>query len=167
MSKTFLFLTIQLSVITQFSSILSIERTLSSSTTPGQRGPGRDGNKGVLRVSQSSSITGTSPSDCLVSCSGHSLAGFLPLCRKEVCVFYSTSWLGKYNLSKSSIGCKILCIIIINFLVIWFLSLSSSLVHSKNGSGYRGIFGCLFLWWDFCYRVLIRTILLFFWGTLF
>ena len=29
--------------------------------------PGSDGNKGVLRITQSSSITGASPSDCLVS----------------------------------------------------------------------------------------------------
>ena len=42
---------------------------------PGQSGPVSDGNKGVLRIPQSSSITGTSPSDCLVSYLGHSLGG--------------------------------------------------------------------------------------------
>ena len=31
-----------------------------------------DGNEGVLRIPQSSSIAGTSPSDCLVSYPGHS-----------------------------------------------------------------------------------------------
>ena len=41
--------------------------TLSGASTPGQSGPGSDGNEGVLCISQSSSITGTSPSDCLVS----------------------------------------------------------------------------------------------------
>ena len=40
---------------------------LSGSTTPGQSGPGSDGNEGVLRIPQSCSIAGTSPSDCLVS----------------------------------------------------------------------------------------------------
>ena len=35
--------------------------------TPGLNGPGSNGNEGVLRIPQSSRITGTSPSDCLVS----------------------------------------------------------------------------------------------------
>ena len=41
--------------------------TLSGSSTPGQSGPGSDGNKGVLCIPQSSSITDASPSDCFVS----------------------------------------------------------------------------------------------------
>ena len=36
-------------------------------------GPGSDDNEGVLHIPQSSMITGTSPSDCLVSYLGHSL----------------------------------------------------------------------------------------------
>ena len=44
-----------------------MDRTLSGATTPGQSGPGSDGNEGVLSSSQSSNITGASPSDCLVS----------------------------------------------------------------------------------------------------
>ena len=40
---------------------------------PGQSGPGSDGNKGVLCISQSSSITGASPADCAVSYLGNSL----------------------------------------------------------------------------------------------
>ena len=65
--------------------------TLSGATTPGQSGHGSDGNEGVLRIPQISSTAGTSPSDCLVSYPGHSLAegGFLPLCREAVGVFYS------------------------------------------------------------------------------
>ena len=43
------------------------EGNLSGVTTPGQRGPGSNGNEGVLHIPQSSSITGASPSDCLVS----------------------------------------------------------------------------------------------------
>ena len=42
----------------------------------------------VLRIPQISSITGTSPADCLVSYPGHSLGGgVLPLCRDAVGVF--------------------------------------------------------------------------------
>ena len=40
---------------------------LSGATTPGQSGPGSDGNEGVLCIPQSSSTAGTSPLDCLVS----------------------------------------------------------------------------------------------------
>ena len=40
---------------------------LSGVTTPGQSGPRSDGNEGVLRIPQSSSINVTSPLDCLVS----------------------------------------------------------------------------------------------------
>ena len=40
---------------------------LSGATTPGQSEPGSNDNEGILRIPQSSSITGTSPSDCLAS----------------------------------------------------------------------------------------------------
>ena len=56
-------------------------------TTLGQSGPGSDGNKDVLCILQSSSITGTSPSDCFVSYPGHSLVGGLtPLERCSWCI---------------------------------------------------------------------------------
>ena len=64
---------------------------LSGATTPGQSGPGSNGNEEVFRIPQSSSFAGTSPSDCLVSYPGHSLGGFLPLCRAAVSVFYCPS----------------------------------------------------------------------------
>ena len=73
MSKTVLFQAIQFSISMQFSSIWPIDRTLSGATTPGQSGPGSDSNEGVLCIPESSSITGTSLSDCLVLYSGHSL----------------------------------------------------------------------------------------------
>ena len=44
-------------------------------------------------------------------------------------------FLDTYSLSTSSMGCKALGIVII-FLVLWFISLSSSLVHFKNGPEY-------------------------------
>ena len=40
---------------------------------PGQSGPWSNGNEEVLLIPQSPSITGTSPSDCLVSYLGHLL----------------------------------------------------------------------------------------------
>ena len=46
---------------------------LSGATMPSQSGPGSNGNEGVLHIPQNPSITGTSPSDCIVSYSGHSL----------------------------------------------------------------------------------------------
>ena len=45
--------------------IWSIDRTLSGATTPGQSGPGSEGDEGVLSITQSSSITGASPSNGL------------------------------------------------------------------------------------------------------
>ena len=71
------------------------DRALSGATTPGQNGPGRDDNEGVLRIPQSSSITGTSPSDCLMSYIWTLVAGdVLPPCRDAVCKFYRSSQLG-------------------------------------------------------------------------
>ena len=67
MSRTVQFQTIQ------FSSIWARDRILSGATTLGQSGPKSDGNEGVLCIPQSSSITGTSTLDCLVSYQGHSL----------------------------------------------------------------------------------------------
>ena len=55
------------------SSIWPRHGTLLGATTPGQNEPKSDCNKGVLRIPQSSSITGTSPSDCLVPDLGYSL----------------------------------------------------------------------------------------------
>ena len=73
----------------QFSSISPIDRTLSGATILGQYGPGSNGNEEVLCIPQSPSITGTSPSDCLVSYTGHSLRGVLPPCKGAIAIFYS------------------------------------------------------------------------------
>ena len=59
-------------------SIWPIDRTLSGATNLGQNGSESDGNKEVLHIPQSSSITGTLPSDCLVSYSRHSLGQSYP-----------------------------------------------------------------------------------------
>ena len=74
---------------------------LSGATTPGQRGPGSDGNKGVLHIPQSSSIAGTSPSDCLVSYPGHSLGGSYPSAEKQS--VYSTAPADWARRDKSSL----------------------------------------------------------------
>ena len=77
--KTVLFLKIQFSINTQFKCIKTLNANhrlvllnpkigpISGATTLGQSGPGSDGNKGVPRIPQSSSIAGNSPSDRLVS----------------------------------------------------------------------------------------------------
>ena len=65
--------------------------TSSGATTMGQSEPGSDGNEGVLRIPQSSSITRTSPSDCLVSYPGTPIGEVSLLCRGAVGVFYSCS----------------------------------------------------------------------------
>ena len=60
------------------SSIWPIDRTLSSVTTQGQSRPGSNDNDRVVYIPQSSSITGASPSDCLVSYPGHSFGESYP-----------------------------------------------------------------------------------------
>ena len=58
----------------QFSSIWPIDKTLSGATTLDQSGLGaNEDTERVLHIPQSFSITGASPSDCLVSYPGHSL----------------------------------------------------------------------------------------------
>ena len=79
-------------------SIRPIDRTLSSDTPLGQSGPGSNGNEGVHSIPQSSSITETSLSDCLVSYPGYSMRGVLPLCIDAVSVFCSSSRLGHFIL---------------------------------------------------------------------
>ena len=51
-----------------------IHKTLSGAITPVQSGPGSDDNEGVHHIPQSSSITGASPSDSLMTYPEHSLA---------------------------------------------------------------------------------------------
>ena len=55
------------------SSIWLIDGTLSGASTPGQSGPGSEGNEGVHRILQNSSITGAWLSDYLVSYPRHLL----------------------------------------------------------------------------------------------
>ena len=88
-----LFLTIQFSMITldvkQF--YLPIDRTLSGATTPGQSGPGSEDNEGALRILQSSSITGESLSNCLMSSRGHSFGEVGSHPSVEIQSVYSTA----------------------------------------------------------------------------
>ena len=84
-----LFQAIQFNISTLFSSIWPIERTLLGATPWGQSGPGSNGNEGILRIPQSSSITEASPSDCLVSYQWHSLGRGYPSAEKQL--VYSTA----------------------------------------------------------------------------
>ena len=71
--------------------------TLSCVTTPGQSGPGSDGNKGVVRIPQSSCITGTSPSDCLMLYPVYSMGESYT--SAEVQLVYSTATADKASFS--------------------------------------------------------------------
>ena len=66
-----------------------MDKTLLGVTTPGQRGLGNDGNEDVIRIPESSSVTETSPSDCLMSYLVHSLAESYP--SAEMQSVYSTA----------------------------------------------------------------------------
>ena len=96
--QTVIFQTIQhnLFVCTQFKcSIWPIDKTQTSATTPGQSEPGSNGNEEVLHIPQSSTITGASLLDCLMSYSRHSLRGAYP--SVEIQSPYSTAlpdWAG-------------------------------------------------------------------------
>ena len=70
-----------------------MDRTLSVHSEPGN-----EGNNGVLRIPQSSSITGTSPWDCLMSYLGYSLVVVLPLSIETVSVFYGHIDLARHDL---------------------------------------------------------------------
>ena len=61
-------------------------RTLSGATTPDKSGPRNDSNEGIVRIPQSSSITGALLSDCLVSLAGHSLVGGILQQRCSLCI---------------------------------------------------------------------------------
>ena len=70
----------------------TIDRILSGGTTLGQSGPGINGNEGVLCFPQSSTITGVSLSDLLMSWTRHSLevgGGSYP--SSEMQMVYSTA----------------------------------------------------------------------------
>ena len=81
-----LFQAIQFSITTQFISIWPIDWTQSSAPTRGQSGHWWDRNEGVLGIPKSSCITGTPPSDCLVSYTGHSLMVCYSLQRCSWCI---------------------------------------------------------------------------------
>ena len=76
--------------------------------------PGSDDNEGVLRIPESSSNTGTSPTDFLVSYPWHSLVVYLSAEKQSL--FYSTSWLGNLESKIKSM----------NMQQMWFLEFSIS-----------------------------------------
>ena len=147
-SQTILFQAIQFSIILQFSSIWLIDRTLSGATTSGLSGPGSDGNEGVLRIPQSSSITWASPSDCLISYPGHSLVGSYPSAEKQS--VYSTSpadWAISWGVfsaiiddatfaKKTGTPYYVLDIYWLNFLLLEIVQTVKHLIESVNNISY-------------------------------
>ena len=75
-----------------------LDRALSGATTADQSGPGGDGNEGVLHIPQSFRITGISPSDYLVSYTGHTFT--YPFA--EVQSVYSTVILTLHRIENNS-----------------------------------------------------------------
>ena len=85
----------QFKMSTQFSSIWTIDRTLSCATTPNQSGPGSDVSERVLHIPQSYSITGTSHIRLFIVINRTLVGGeILPLGWEAIGVFYSPSQLG-------------------------------------------------------------------------
>ena len=89
----------------RLSFIWLIDRNLSRATIPGYCGPGSDGNEGVLRITQSSSITGSSTLDCLMSYQDTLWGSFTALQRCSLCILQpqqNTEWKIKEskNMSK-------------------------------------------------------------------
>ena len=68
-------------------------RTLFGATTPRQSVPGSDGNEGVLCISQSSNITGASPSDCLVCREGENFVFWFGAQFNSTLNFTQSGWL--------------------------------------------------------------------------
>ena len=87
--KTVLFQAIQFRIITQFSSLWPINRTLSDATTQGQSRLRSDSDEGVLRIPQPPCIAGTSSSFCLGSHQDTRWGDILPCCIEAVGVLYS------------------------------------------------------------------------------
>ena len=78
------------------SSIWPIDRALSGATTPGQSEPGSDDNEGVLRIPQSSNITGPWPSEFLVSYQDTHREEFYPSAEIQSVFSAAPSRLGLY-----------------------------------------------------------------------
>ena len=96
--KTILFQEIQFGMSAQFSSIWPIDKPLSGATTVDQSEPDSDGNKGILRIPQSSRITVATASDCLVSFLGPSLGDTYPAAKMQS-VYFTTpaDWAVKHQ----------------------------------------------------------------------
>ena len=84
--KRVLFQTTQFNVSTLFSSILAIDRTISSGTNSSMIGPGINCHESVLWIPQSSSVSEASPSDCFMSYPGHSRGRLTPLQSCSRCI---------------------------------------------------------------------------------
>ena len=76
------------------SSIWSIDDTQSDASTPGQSVPGSGGNEEVLRIPQSSCITGASPSE-LFSVISKTLFGECLTCLQKAVLADCTIFMGK------------------------------------------------------------------------
>ena len=112
MSTAVLFQTTQFSISTQFSSIWPRDRTLICATTLGQSASGRDSNKEVLHIPQSSGNTGTSSLHFLCHIQDTRLWDLTPLQRSSQCIWQlqpTRQWKTRVQSqvdSKNGTGCN-------------------------------------------------------------
>ena len=114
--------------LVQFSSIWLIDMTPSGAIAPSQSGTGSDGNKGVLRIPQSSSIARASPSDYSMSSPRHSLGESHP----------STEMQSVYSAAPADQAIHILSEIT---WTIWLLYYNNMCLHLSHIKSFCGSFG--------------------------
>ena len=134
------------------SSIRPIDTTLLGATTPSQSRPGNNDNEGILYIPQSSSITGASRPDCLVSYPVHSWREVLLFSRDTVGVFYNPSRQGILHFwlycSRNYFLYKTLVEITVGFVFVLSFprqSLEINLFHDSGFLSLLSIFCLIFL----------------------
>ena len=110
-TKSVQFQTIQFSISTLCSFVRPIDRALLGATTPGQSGPGSDGNEGVIRIPPQLQPYWNLIIRCLVLYSGHLLGVLNPLLRCGRCIQLpqptgpqETRWWGVLFLWRDAVG---------------------------------------------------------------
>ena len=88
------------------------ETVLSGATSSGQSGIGSDGNEEALHIPQNSSITGASPSDCLVLYPEHLLVSWCilqPQMTGPISLY--TRWAKLFHHQQGWHNCNVLCLV--------------------------------------------------------
>ena len=89
---------------------------ISGATTPSQSRPLNDVNEEVLRIPQRFSMTGGSPSNCLLSYLGHSFAGSYLIAEMQSVDSTATATWAYNELRKLEVNICIFCVVVKVFL---------------------------------------------------